>query len=67
MEYSQILKSCKSPTSQNSKADKEFAKKLVFKDIKFPKLKKPIPLALVFLAMKNIQSMCQKKCCEETC
>ena len=59
-----------------TKADKDFAKKLDFKDIKFPvnirdihKIeKRRILLALVILAMKikkNIQSMYQKKCCEE--
>ena len=52
-----------------TKADKDFAKRLDFKDIKFPvkirgiyKIKKN-PLAPVFLAMKikkNIQSMYQK-------
>ena len=52
-----------------TKADKDFAKRLDFKDIKFPvkirgihKIKKN-PLALVFFAMKikkNIQSMYQK-------
>ena len=51
------------------KADKEFAKKLDFKDIKFPvkirdicKIEKKIPLALVLLIMeikKSIQSKYQ--------
>ena len=55
-----------------TKAEKHFAKKLDFKDIRFPvkirdirkiKKKKKIPLTLVFLTMKikkNIQSMYQK-------
>ena len=54
-----------------TKAEKHFAKKLDFKDIRFPvkirdirKIKKKkIPLTLVFLTMKikkNIQSMYQK-------
>ena len=53
-----------------TKSNKDFAKKLNFKKIKFPtklekftKLKKRIPSALVFLFMKirkNIQSMYQK-------
>ena len=53
---------------QTTKADKDFAEKLDFKDIKFPVTirdihkieKKRILLALVFLAIKikkNIQSM----------
>ena len=52
-----------------TKADKDFAKKLDFKDIIFPvkigdihKIEKRIPLALVFLTLKikkNIQSMYQ--------
>ena len=65
------------PADHNSriitKADKDFAKRLDFTDIKFPvklrdniKQKKIIRLKLVFLAVKikkNIQSMYQ--CCEE--
>ena len=61
------------PTDHNAgritKADKDFAKKLDLKDIKFPvkigdiyKIEKRIPLALVFLTFKtkkNIQSMYQ--------
>ena len=55
-----------------TKAEKHFAKKLDFKDIRFPvkirdirkiKKKKKIPLTLVFLTMKikkNVQSMYQK-------
>ena len=53
-----------------TKADKDFAKRLDFKDIKFPvkirdihKIEKRIPSRLVFLATKikkNIQSMYQK-------
>ena len=53
-----------------TKADKDFAKRLDFKDIKFPvkirdihKIVKRIPSRLVFLATKikkNIQSMYQK-------
>ena len=53
-----------------TKTDKDFAEKLDFKDMKFSvkiktftKLKKRIPLVLMFLAMKikkNIQSMYQK-------
>ena len=49
-----------------TKSDKDFAKRLDFKDIKletFTKSKKRIPFALVFLAMKikkNIQFMYQK-------
>ena len=53
------------------KADKDFAKRFNFKDIKFSvnitdihKIKKRIPSALTFLFMKirkNIQSMYQKK------
>ena len=58
-----------------TKADKEFANKLDFKDIKFPekiidihKIKKRILSILVSLVMKikkNIQSMYHKKGCEE--
>ena len=53
-----------------AKSDKDFLKRLDFKDIKFPakireftKQKKRIPSLLVFLAMtikKNIQSMYQR-------
>ena len=53
-----------------AKADKDFAEKLEFKDIKFPvkvrkihKIEKTIPLKLVFLVTKrrkNIQFMYQK-------
>ena len=53
-----------------TKADKDFAKRLDFKDIKFPvkirdihKIEKIIPSAIAFLVMKirkNIQSMYQK-------
>ena len=56
-----------------TKADKNFAKKPDFKDIKFPvkirdihKIEKKIPSALAFLVMKikkNIQSLCIKTCC----
>ena len=61
-----------------TKADKDFSKKLVFKDISskfqskletFRKLKKRIPSALVFLVMKirkNIQFMYQKNA-RKTC
>ena len=58
-----------------TKADKDFAKRLDFKGIKFPvkikdiqKSKKRIPSALALLIMKiskNIQFMYQKKCYEE--
>ena len=53
-----------------AKADKDFAEKLEFKDIKFPvkvreihKIEKTIPVTLVFLVTKkrkNIQFMYQK-------
>ena len=53
-----------------AKADKDFAEKLEFKDIKFPvkvreihKIEKTIPVKLVFLVTKrrkNIQFMYQK-------
>ena len=56
-----------------TKADKNFAKRPDFKDIKFPvkirdihKIEKKIPSALAFLVMKikkNIQSLCIKTCC----
>ena len=56
-----------------TKADKNFAKRPDFKDIKFPvkirdihKIEKKIPSALAFLIMKikkNIQSLCIKTCC----
>ena len=56
-----------------TKADKNFAKRPDFKDIKFPvkirdihKIEKRIPSALAFLVMKikkNIQSLCIKTCC----
>ena len=58
-----------------TKADKDFAMRLDFKDIKIPvkikdiqKSKKRITLELVFLAVKlkeSIQSMYQKKCCNK--
>ena len=60
-------------------ADKDFAKKLDFEDIKFPvkirgihkiKKKKRIPSSLVFLVMKerkNIQSMYQRMLWRKTC
>ena len=56
MVFSQTLKSWRS--ARITKAEKDFVKKLDFKDIKFPKLvtftklKKRIPLTLVFLVMK---------------
>ena len=61
---------------RNTKADRDFAVRLDFKDIKLPvKIKdiqkigkKRITLALVFLAVKlkeSIQSMHQKKCCNK--
>ena len=56
-----------------TKADKNFAKRPDFKDMKFPvkirdihKIEKKIPSALAFLVMKikkNIQSLCIKTCC----
>ena len=56
-----------------TKADKNFAKRPDFKDIKFPvkirdihKIEKKIPSALALLIMKikkNIQSLCIKTCC----
>ena len=59
-----------------AKADKDFSKRLDFKDIKFPvktrdihKIEKRIPLALVFLVMKiheNIQSMNQNNAVKTT-
>ena len=58
-----------------TKADKDFAKRLHFKDIKFPvkvrdfhKIKERIPLVLVVLVMKikkKTFNLCIKKCCEE--
>ena len=61
--------------NMHTKADKDFAKRLHFKDIKFPvkvrdfhKIKKRIPLVLVVLVMKikkKTFNLCIKKCCEE--
>ena len=36
MEFGQILQSSKTSSNKNYKGDKDFAKKLDFKDIKFP-------------------------------
>ena len=57
------LARCLHPTdhnpARNTKADKDFSKRLDFKDIKFPLKVRDISLASVFLVMKirrNIQS-----------
>ena len=59
------------------KADKDFARALDFKDIRFPvkirdiyKIEKTNSIALAFLVMKirkNIQSMYQKNTVKKTC
>ena len=60
---------------RNRKVDKLYGDILDFKDIKFSvkvrdvhKIERKIPLELVFLVIKirkNIQSMCQKKYCQD--
>ena len=66
MVFDQILRSCRHNPRRIKKADKDFAKRLAFKDIKFPvkikdiyKTEKKNPRALAFFVMKikkNIRS-----------
>ena len=74
LKWSQVLNPVNYNSKRITKPDKDFAKKIDFKDIEYPvkvidihkikkKKKKRIPSALVFLVMKirkNIQSMYQK-------
>ena len=70
MDFNQIIKSCGSSPAKITKSDKDFAKDLDFKEIKFPvrihktkKREKKILSAVVFLVIKirrNAQPMYQK-------
>ena len=75
MEFSQILKSCRSSFSKIKKANKDFAKKLDCKDIKFPvnfrdirKIAKTNSISISAFGYENKEKhpvYVSKKCCEE--
>ena len=67
MEYSQISKSCRSYPARITKDDKEFAKKLDFKNIKFPVEIREFTNSKKkqFQTRKNIQFVYQKNVLKE--
>ena len=75
MVFGQILKSCKSSPARMTKADKEFAKVLDFKDIKFPvkiigihKIEKKNSIGISVFGHENKERhpiYVSKKCCEK--